>query len=148
MRTLLAIPTPSGASGATALLLRDFNTPRAGAVPVVVVIVALFLTNVNALHRVLIDDETFGAGAERPALRVGAGAIFADFRIDGAFVHVFAHVRDHAEFVTVGAGAYEGTHHVLALTRRRTSTWSLRSEKRRIFKTASGCFRSLIVYKG
>lgn len=121
-RTPLTVPPPGGPLGTAALLLGDLHASRLRALGPVVHVVALVLSDVDALHGAVVEDVAVGTRTESSTVGVGADAVLADSWIDDAFVDVFAQVRHRAQFVTIGTAANERTHHVGAPPGRKTSS--------------------------
>lgn len=85
------------------------------------VVVAHFLPDVHALHRILVEYKTIGARTEGATFDVAALTELANVGVHYALVYVFAVAGVWTELVALRARAHVRAHHVGALTRGRTN---------------------------
>lgn len=104
--------TPCGTFRTTALFRSYLHSPRFSALTPGKRVVALILSSVHTLHRDLIQEKSIRTSAKSTSESVGALSVLANSWIDGTLVHVFAHSRDLAQFVSFWTGADKGTHYV------------------------------------
>lgn len=115
-RTPITISPPSSPLRAATLLERNMHASGFLTLTPVEVVVALLLSHVNALHQYMVYLETVWTGTEGSSDGVLTYTVLARTGVDLALVYVLAGAEVLVELVSSWTAAYEGSHHVRALS--------------------------------